>query len=283
MQSAQFQLHAQIEQRHWWFVARRQILTAVVNTVLPPAPDTTIVDVGCGTGANLAGLADQYECVGIDASSEAIRLAKDRFPRARFIHGFAPRDLGPIMDRARMVLLTDVLEHVSDDFSLFSELLAAARPGTFFLVTVPADLALWSEHDKAFGHYRRYDRERFEQIWRGLPVAQRFVSHFNSRLYPVVKTIRGWNRWRGRTGGVAGTDFSLPGPLSNFLLTRCFGGERHRLVRLAQGEVVTPYRTGVSLIALLQREAGSVEPRSKPEDVACDYFDPAAELVTASA
>ena len=98
MHSAQFQLHAQIEERHWWFVARRQILTTVVNAVLPPSPETTIVDVGCGTGANLAGLAGQYECIGIDSSSQAIRLASVRYPEVRFIHGQAPADLGAIAD-----------------------------------------------------------------------------------------------------------------------------------------------------------------------------------------
>jgi SAM-dependent methyltransferase len=283
MHSAQFQLHAQIEERHWWFVARRQILTTVVNAVLPPSPETTIVDVGCGTGANLAGLAGQYECIGIDSSSQAIRLASVRFPEVRFIHGQAPADLGGIMDRARMVLLMDVLEHVSDDFQLLSELLAAARPGTLFLLTVPADLKLWSEHDLAFGHYRRYDLERFEQIWQGLPVKALFASYFNTRLHPIVKAIRTWNRCRGRAGGLAGTDFRLPNRLSNRFLTRCFSGERHRLARLGQGKPLAPYRFGVSLMALLRREEGPIEPRHKPLYVADDYHDPAAELVTAEA
>jgi SAM-dependent methyltransferase len=282
MQSAQFQLHAQIEQSHWWFVARRQILSAVVNAVLPPSQETTIVDVGCGTGANLAGLADQYDCVGIDSSSEAIRLASGRFPQVRFIHGHAPRDVGSLMQRARLILATDVLEHVSDDFRLLSELLAATAPGTYFLLTVPAELALWSEHDKAFGHYRRYDQERFEQVWQGLPVTPLFVSHFNARLYPMVKWIRRWNRWRGRAGGVAGTDFLLPTAFSNFLLTQCFSGERHKLAGLAKGEPLTPYRFGVSLMALLRRDEGPIEPRRKPRYVAGDYYDPSRELVTAN-
>jgi SAM-dependent methyltransferase len=281
MHSDQFQLHARIEERHWWFVARRQILTTVVGAVLPPSPETTIVDVGCGTGANLAGLARHYECIGIDSSSQAIRLASVRFPEVRFIHGQAPADLGGIMDRARMVLMMDVLEHVSDDFQLFSEILAAARPGTLLLLTVPADLNLWSEHDLAFGHYRRYDLERFEQIWQGLPVKPLFASYFNTRLHPIVKAIRTWSRCRGRAGGLAGTDFRLPNSWSNRWLTRCFAGERHRLARLAQGEPLAPYRFGVSLMALLQREEGLIEPRHKPPYVAGDYHDPAAELVTA--
>jgi SAM-dependent methyltransferase len=282
MQSDQFELHADIEERHWWFVARRQILTSVINAVLPPSPATTIIDVGCGTGANLGSLAAEYDCVGIDTSSQAIRLAKRRFPQVRFLHGQAPRDLLPFMDRARLVLLTDVLEHVPDDFHLLSDLLAAAKPGTFFLLTVPADLSLWSRHDETFGHYRRYDRKRFEQIWRGLPVDQRFVSYYNSRLYPAVKAVRLWNRWRGQSAGLVGTDFRLPSPLVNDVLTRCFAGEQSRLVRLAQETSRRSYGRGVSLMALLVRQRGPIEPRHKPADLASDAYNPAAELVTAT-
>jgi trans-aconitate methyltransferase len=283
MQTPQFELHADIEERHWWFVARRQILSSVIHAVLPASRDTTIVDVGCGTGANLAYLADEYQCVGIDASSHAVRLARRRFPQIRFIHGQAPRDLGAVMDRARLVLVTDVLEHVADDFRMLSELLAAAAPGTWFLLTVPADISLWSQHDQSFGHYRRYDRSRFEQIWQGLPVKARFVSHYNARLYPIVKMVRFWNRLRGQALGLAGTDFQIPAGPVNRLLTRAFAGEARRLVKLAQGRQVGPYQRGVSLMALLERQPGAIEPRQKPDDVAGDFHDPAAELVTASA
>ncbi len=281
MQSPQFNLHAEIEERHWWFVARRQILGTIIDAVLEP--EATIVDVGCGTGANLAGLADRYNCVGIDASSEAIRLARLRFPAVEFIHGQAPRDLSRVIQQTRLVLLTDVLEHVADDFALFSELLAATTPGTYFLITVPADPNLWSQHDESFGHYRRYDAARFEQIWQGLAVQPVFTSYFNSRLYGIVKTIRGLNRWWGHARGAAGTDFAMPNPAVNALLTRYFAGERHTLTRLARGEQARPYRRGVSLMALVRREPGPVERRSKPAGVAGDFYDPAAELVTADA
>ena len=200
------------------------------------------------------------------------------FPGVQFIRGFAPRDLGTIVDRTRLVLLTDVLEHVPDDFALFSELLAATQPGTYFLVTVPADLTLWSEHDEAFGHYRRYDADRFAAIWSGLPVRPVFVSHFNTRLYPVVKAIRTWNRLRGKSTGEAGTDFRMPSPKINRALVQVFAGESERLVRMAGNQVDAPYRRGVSLMALLKREAGPVEIRHKPADIIADYFDPAAQL-----
>lgn len=283
MQTAQFHLHARIEQRHWWFVARRQILADVIHAALPPSsPERTIIDVGCGTGGNLAHLADDYECIGIDTSAEAIRLARRRFAGVQFIRGLAPRDLGPIMDRAGLILLSDVLEHVADDFKLFSELLAAAQPGAHFLITVPANLALWSEHDRAFGHYRRYDPGRLAQLWQDLPARPVFVSYFNTRLYPVVRAIRLWGSLRHQATGEAGTDFRMPSDRVNRALARCFAGERHRLARLARGEDARPYAHGVSLMALLEREPGPLEPRRKPSHVAADYFDPAAEEAAAA-
>ena len=93
MQSEQFELHARIEQRHWWFVARRRIMRAIVEEVARPDGRTTVVDVGCGTGANIATLTDGYRCVGIDTSEEAIELATRRFPDVRFVCGIAPDDL----------------------------------------------------------------------------------------------------------------------------------------------------------------------------------------------
>jgi len=282
MQSEQFELHADIEQRHWWFVARREILRAVIGAVLPPSPQTTIVDVGCGTGANLGALADDYKCIGIDTSREAVQLAAGRFAQVRFVHGQA-HTMPSIIERARLVLLTDVLEHVPDDFRLLSDLLALATPNTYFLVTVPASPALWSEHDRAFGHYRRYERERLEELWQGLAVTPLFVSHFNTRLYPIVKAVRSWNQWRGKAGGAAGTDFVVPAPLSNYLLTRTFSGERRKLAALARGQARRPYRRGVSLMALLQRGNGAIDPRRRPSFVAADTIDPTLQPAGASA
>lgn len=263
MQHDQFQLHADIEDRHWWFVGRRRILCRLVGEVLTPSPQAVIVDVGCGTGGNIAALADRYTCVGIDTSNEAIELARQRFPKVRFIAGRAPTDLGELAAQARLFLLTDVLEHVRDDYAMLSELLAAASPGCYFLLTVPADPSLWSEHDESFGHYRRYDRGRLEGIWAGLPVTTLLVSYFNSRLLPVVRLVRAWNRRRGQAAGQAGTDFWLPSRPANWLLTNIFAGEARRMARQLRGRN-RGYRAGASLVALLRREAGPIAIRPKP-------------------
>jgi SAM-dependent methyltransferase len=271
VQTAQFQLHADIEQQHWWFVARRRILQRLAAELLPPSPDATVIDVGCGTGANIAALAENYQCVGIDTSDEAIRFARQRFPHVRFVTGCAPRDLGPWMSRAGLVLLMDVLEHVGDDFALLSELLAAAQPGTHFLLTVPADESLWGEHDESFGHFRRYDRLRLAQVWAGLPVKTLLISHFNSRLLPLVRLVRARNRWRGRAAGRAGTDFWLPSPPVNRALASVLAGEAGRLVEVLRGRRPRGYSSGSSLIAALRREEGPIAVRQKPAGLPPDH------------
>lgn len=278
MQSAQFELHAQIEDRHWWFVARRQIMQALIEQVLPPDKTSTIVDVGCGTGGNLATLANGYNCVGIDTSQDAIELARKKFSGVRFIQGYAPQDLGDVAGQAKLFLIMDVLEHVPDDFALLSSLFAAAQPGAYFLVTVPANLALWSPHDVAFGHYRRYDRARLERVWQDLPARPLLVSHYNSRLYPVIRAIRLKNRLLRKSQGAAGTDFNIPAPRVNRTLERIFAGESTRLVNVLRGKSQRGYGNGVSLVALLQREPGPAPMLEKPADLQPDYYDPAAHL-----
>jgi trans-aconitate methyltransferase len=274
MQSAQFHLHASVEDSHWWFVGRRRIMQDLVRQILPPSQYATVVDVGCGTGGNLAALADDYHCVGIDTSPEAIELARCRFPGRRFICGHAPDDLGGVMKEARLIVLMDVLEHVPDDFTFLSELLDASAPGTDFLVTVPANPSFFSAHDEFNGHYRRYDEDRFQRVWAGLPVTTLLLSHYNSRLYPIASAVRSWSRWSGRATGRAGTDVSLPVRPVNTVLRAIFAGESRVLVDLLRRRRRRGYATGLSLVALLRREAGEIAVRSRPDDVDPDRYDP---------
>ena len=268
MKTSQYELHAQIEQQHWWFLARRQIMVEIVRRIAPAK--SRVVDIGCGTGANLAALARDFTCVGIDPSPVAIQLAQARFPEIRFICGSASEGLSPPCDQASVYLLMDILEHVRDDFLLLSQVLSSVRPGAHVLITVPAEPNLWSAHDVSFGHYRRYDQARFERLWSGLPVKTRLVSYYNARLYPLVKTIRTISRFRGRAAGVAGTDFRVPCPTINRALERAFTGEARRLIGLLEGRYRRGFKRGVSLIAVLERTEGTLAPFERPADVAPD-------------
>ena len=114
-------------------------MARLVRAVLPPHAGGTVLDIGCGTGANIASLMRDYTCVGADASAEAVAWCRRRFPGLRVEHGHVPAVLAEVAARADLLLLMDVIEHVRDDFLLLSEILAVARPCAYVLVTVPAD------------------------------------------------------------------------------------------------------------------------------------------------
>lgn len=249
-----FEHLADVELRHWWSVARRAILRQALECVLPTHANKLIVDVGCGTGANIAALAQDgaYECLGIDASADAIRFARARFPNVRFIHGLAPHDLGDAAGRADAFLLMDVLEHVEDDAAVLGPIVAAAKPGAHFIITVPADMRLWSAHDIGLHHYRRYEPELLRAAWQGLPVEEIALTHFCSRLYPVARAARLASRVRERIRPKRAWDMNVPPAPVNALFRRIFAGEAQRLVDLIRGRRTSGYAHGVSLLAVLR-------------------------------
>ncbi len=263
MDSSIFQLLAEVEQGHWWFVARRRIMRRILQELLPPDGKSLVVDVGCGTGANIASLEGDYECAGIDTSEDAIRYARQRFEHVQYILGHAPQELGELADRMDAFLMMDVLEHVENDRELLGHQLAALRPGGYALLTVPADMRLWSEHDVTHGHYRRYDVKSFRSLWDDFPVEELLLSHFNTRLYPVVRAVRILNRLRGRAWGQAGTDLSVPWGPVNRCLEGIFAGEMKRLIRLLRGRRSRGYTFGVSLMAILKKSKTRVKWQSE--------------------
>lgn len=263
MQLPQFEMHAALEERHWWFLGRRRIVEQLLQELLAPGKRTRVVDVGCGTGGNTAAFDRSTTCIGIDPIPEAIAFARERFPSVRFLCGTAPRDIPDEIARADAVLLLDVLEHVEDDVLLVSELLAEMKPGAYLLLMAPADSVLWGSHDRGFEHYRRYTLERLRRIWKGLPVSELLVSHCNARLYPPVKLARIFSRMLGRSLGPKETDLSLPPRPLNTLLHWIFAGEAWRIIRALRGKG-RGYRCGVSIIAVLRREPGEITPRPRP-------------------
>ncbi len=226
----------------------------LLRRLVPPAKEALVVDVGCGTGANVAALARDYECLGLDPSEEAVSFARSRFPDVKFVCGAAPEGLEPFRGRARVVLLMDVLEHIDDDREFLSRIVAAVNPGAVVFITVPAGESLWSEHDVSFGHFRRYSSESLRALWAELRVSPIICSYYNARLFPLVKLVREVTRRRGRALGRAGTDFTTPPAFVNRALYRVFAGEAGVLTALCNGGRARGYRRGVGLVAALRKD-----------------------------
>ncbi len=253
MKEEVFTLHSELESAHWWFASRRKILLALIRRIMVDNLGDLIVDVGCGTGGTVANFQNDFNCIGIDPSELAIEKARSAFPSCRFIRGHAPDDLGDIKGRTALYLLMDVLEHIKDDRKFLADLVSYAKPGSHFLITVPARMALWSRHDETARHVRRYELDTFQDLWSELPVQQRLVSFFNSRLYPAIWAARKVGNFLGITFGSDGTDLGIPPALVNDLLENIFSGESGCIAQLLDDPKARPYTMGVSLLCLLRR------------------------------
>lgn len=80
----QFELHATIEDTHWWFVGRRRIVENVVGAYVLDETQKTLVDLGCGTGGNIGAFQDKFKCIGLDISEHAIAFCHKKVPKRNF-------------------------------------------------------------------------------------------------------------------------------------------------------------------------------------------------------
>ena len=142
--------------------------------------------------ANLKALDGRVDrLVGVDISPRAIVLARRRVRAAEFRLGDYREVLSDLWSEFDAVVMADVIEHVDDDRSFVQDALAAMRAGAILVVTVPAFRFLWSRHDVALGHRRRYGKQGLLTLFEGgVPCHAVFFSSFNATLFPAIAAYR---------------------------------------------------------------------------------------------
>jgi len=225
---------------YWWFVARRRLAQALLQAYLPEVSGR-ILDAGCGTGALLSELQASGFAVGVDVSLEALCLTRQRgaLPVAQ-----ARLEALPFASETFQVAFAlDVLEHLPDERPALRELYRVLQTGGYLIVSVPAYSWLWSKHDVALAHYRRYTARMLRTHLCKAGFQVRMLSPSVGLLLPIIALARWLDRLR--PGAPAATVVPLPRWLNRALIrlqdceTRWL--LRHRL----------PF--GVSLVAVAQR------------------------------
>lgn len=159
-----------LENFYWWFKGRRKIVLSSLRGLKPQR----ILEVGCGTGANLP-LFDG-EIVGLDISLKALALAKRRKGDALLVQGRA--ESLPFKEGTfDLVLALDLLEHLPDDLKGLREMHRVLKKGGTLLVSVPSYKFLWSDHDEALGHFRRYTKREIKVKLEEAGFVLKFISH----------------------------------------------------------------------------------------------------------
>jgi SAM-dependent methyltransferase len=124
----------------------------------------------------------------------------------------------PFRDSAfDVVTILDVLEHCEDDRQALSEIARTLTAGGTLLVTVPAFMWLWSGHDDALHHKRRYTRKNLLTLLEQCGFTVSKASYFNVFVFPLVAISRLAGRLLKGGGGGADTDEMPPPVLNRFL------------------------------------------------------------------
>jgi SAM-dependent methyltransferase len=217
---------AEIDRDHWWFVGRRKILTALIARFRPKPGPLRILEIGCGTGSNIAMLQQFGTVDAVEPDDHARAFASRRTGLA--IKGGLLPDIALEDGMYDLIVLLDVLEHIADDRGALVALRPKLAPGGRLLLAVPAMPSLWSGHDIAHHHQRRYTARALDAVVRAAGYRRLHRAAYNSLLLPAIFGIRLVRRLIGRAGG---DEERIPPWPVNGLLAALFGAERHAAVR----------------------------------------------------
>jgi SAM-dependent methyltransferase len=252
MQSHHYPILYQVEETHWWYLGRRRIIHDLVKQICSSINNANprILDVGCGTGANLKMLAACGQAEGVDISPQAVSFCRER--------GLDSVKLGALEhlpyenELFDVVTALDVIEHLDDDVAGLSEIRRVLRPGGAVLVFVPAFMFLWGVQDDVSNHRRRYTLSSLLNAVRAAGFSIEWASYANISFFLPVLGVRSVMRLLRLR---AETEYGINIPRLNGPFSRLFAAERFIFKR---GKL--PF--GVSAVCIARRLKHSEKPKS---------------------
>ena len=188
MDSAAYDRMANVEERMWWYRARRSIVLGLLRRFLPPSSERRVLDVGCGTGYNLKILAPWGRVEGVDPAPEALAYCRQKgFDQVKSSEGihlpYPPGHFG-------LVTALDVIEHIEDDARALREWYRVLQPGGTLLIFTPALPWLYGEHDRIVQHFRRYRKSELKERLEGAGFEIQHLSYAILAVLPIVLLVR---------------------------------------------------------------------------------------------
>lgn len=227
---------------HWWYRARRDILSRYLTRYGNLPKHARILEIGCGTGHNLPmlGAFGHIDAIEIDPAARDIASARLGKPV-----GEAPLPELTGVDRAAydLIAVLDVVEHIDDDVAALRAMAGCLKPGGKILITVPAHQWMWSAHDVVNHHHRRYSKKTLAAAIERAGLTHNGLRWFNSLLFSAAVAAR----IAGRLTGKDDSDDSPPARPLNAAFEKIFALERHLVGRI-------PLPPGLSIITLASRD-----------------------------
>ncbi len=224
MEQHTYAIMDEAEGSHWWFVGRRAILESFLKQIIQSPQSKVqspkILDVGCGTGANLEMLAQFGEAEGVDVSDDALEFCRQKGLKAQ--KGLA--EALPFDDESyNIVTALDVIEHLDDDIAGLKEMFRILRPGGKTLIFVPAFMWLWGVQDDISNHRIRYTKK---QIIERLEAAGFEIERATYANWTFFIPILAGRKLMKITGIKPESENNVNVPALNGIFGKLFGAER---------------------------------------------------------
>lgn len=225
MEATEIRKLAALEDTHWWYRERRALLSRALRRLAAagrrPGP---ALDIGAAGGGNTRVLrAHGWRPIALEYSPDGAHVARERgLDVIRADARFLPLPA----ESLDLVVAFDILEHFDEDYLATAEIHRTLRPGGTALIAVPADMRLWSAHDVAVGHVRRYDRTGLAAVVEKAGLVVDELWSWNVVLRPVAA-------WRRRKS--TGSDLDDLPTVVNLGLSAIIAAERYLPVRSLPG------------------------------------------------
>jgi len=242
MDKAFYRKFFEVQKKHWWFVSKKKIVLDFIDRYLSTNDNHKILDIGCGSGLMLNALEQIGDTYGMDMSDEAINFSREIFS-GTVKKGMLPDNIPYDEEYFSIVVALDVIEHVDDDRASLTAIRSHIVEGGQAIISVPACMFLWSEHDVLNEHKRRYTLEELKGklIEAGFTIEK--ISYFNTFLFPLISLVRIINNLLKRKGA---SEIDLPHPAINFIVEKIFSLEKYFLR-------VMNFPIGVSVLAVVRK------------------------------
>lgn len=219
MQTDEYQKMADWEKTYWWHQGRLFLLESLIKTAFKEKQTgLEILEIGCGTGEITQFLEKYGRVTAVDIAPEALNYARERGVKNTILGDVNRIDLTHLTGLFDLVVAFDVLEHIQDDVETMKRACRLLKDGGYFIASVPAYKFLWSEHDEALHHRRRY--HSFEIVQKLIDGGFKLVkkTHFVATAFPAIALYRILSNFFGRSAYPQTSYISLPRYLNRLMI-----------------------------------------------------------------
>ena len=183
-----------LERGHWWFVAREKIIMTQIKLMQTknnlPKENLKILNIGCGTGRSSEYLSQFGEVTSLEYDKFCCEFTTAK-TGLKIING-SITELPFSDNEFDLVCAFDVIEHVEDHKKGVEEMKRVCKNNGINLITVPAFMNLWGEHDEINHHFRRYSLLEIKNLYKDATGngSELFSTYFNFFLFTPILLFR---------------------------------------------------------------------------------------------